>query len=147
MYYIKIDENKQPVDHPMLGGNLMEVLEVSYLDQKVLDTYGYAKFERAEVPANMKATATSEYFMDVDGVVRDRLILTPFTQDEIITNLIRTPRANLLYLSDWTQIADNSLTKDQKKAWALYREELRQMTTVFADAKTAADITWPVAPN
>jgi hypothetical protein len=125
----------------------MEVLEVSYLDQTVLDMYGYAKFERTEAPANMKATATSEYFMDVDGIVRDRLILTPFTQDEILTNLIRTPRANLLYLSDWTQISDNNLTEEQRQEWALYREELRQMTTVFADAQTAADITWPVAPN
>lgn len=33
-----------------------------------------------------------------------------------------------LYVSDWTQLPDAPLTDEQKQAWALYRQELRNYT-------------------
>ena len=61
--------------------------------------------------------------------------------------LIRGQVAFLLSSSDWTQVADAPLTTAEKKKWATYRQELRDMTKTFPDPKKASDITWPKAPN
>jgi len=36
-------------------------------------------------------------------------------------------RSNLLYLSDWTQLPNGPLTQQQQEAWAVYRQELRDI--------------------
>ncbi|WP_230623814.1 tail fiber assembly protein [Chromobacterium violaceum] len=56
---------------------------------------------------------------------------------------LRTRRNVLLAASDWTQMPDVSLTPEKKKAWAEYRQSLRDLprtTTDFGQEK------WPVAP-
>lgn len=37
-------------------------------------------------------------------------------------------RDALLYATDWTQIPNNPLTTQQQQAWAIYRQELRDIT-------------------
>lgn len=41
---------------------------------------------------------------------------------------VRTRRNSLLAGSDWTQLPDSPLTDEQKQAWAVYRQALRDVT-------------------
>lgn len=61
---------------------------------------------------------------------------------EVEANL-RLQRDNLLKASDWTQIDDAPLTAEQKAAWAVYRQALRD---VPAQAGFPDAIDWPIAP-
>lgn len=37
-------------------------------------------------------------------------------------------REDLLFASDWTQLPNNPLTQERQSAWAVYRQELRDIT-------------------
>jgi len=51
-------------------------------------------------------------------------------------------RGMLLAMSDWTQIPDSPLTSAQRKAWAAYRQALRDITK----QKDPDNIAWPTPP-
>ncbi len=42
-------------------------------------------------------------------------------------NLMLSERHNLLVDSDWTQLPDSPLTDTDKQAWAIYRQQLRDL--------------------
>jgi hypothetical protein len=48
----------------------------------------------------------------------------------------------LLDKTDWTQVADNNLTAEEKETWAVYRQALRDLDS----SKGILDLTWPVPP-
>lgn len=52
-------------------------------------------------------------------------------------------RAMLLNQSDWTQLPDSPLTESQKKKWAKYRQELRDITNKPLDE----NMVWPSPPK
>jgi hypothetical protein len=56
---------------------------------------------------------------------------------------IRAQRNFLLSQSDWTQLADAPLTAEQKTAWTVYRQALRDVPSSFA---TPEEVVWPTAP-
>jgi hypothetical protein len=148
MYYIKIDEDKKPVGYPILTANLQQVLEVSCIDQEILDKFGYVKFEQTAIPTgNVHVEDTHDYYLDADGIARNRLSVREFTQDELIEVHIRNRRSFLLVKSDWTQSADAPLTAEKKAEWAEYRQKLRDLPSEFPDVKTDADVEWPVEPT
>ena len=53
-------------------------------------------------------------------------------------------RDKLLYASDWTQIPNNPLTVEQQQAWAVYRQELRDITT---QSGYPFNVIWPTPPQ
>lgn len=54
---------------------------------------------------------------------------------------IREQRNFLLYESDWTQLSDSPA---DKASWAVYRQELRDITSTFA---TPEAVVWPTKPE
>lgn len=56
---------------------------------------------------------------------------------------LRRQRNQLLTQSDWTQLADVPLTQEQKNAWAVYRQALRDVPSSFS---TLEDVVWPETP-
>ena len=56
---------------------------------------------------------------------------------------VLTTRSILLYQSDWTQIPNNPLTPEQQQAWAVYRQELRDVTS---QSGYPFDVVWPTPP-
>jgi hypothetical protein len=62
----------------------------------------------------------------------------PLTWDSI-----RAERNFLLSQSDWTQLADAPLSPEQKQAWTVYRQALRDVPSSFA---TPEEVVWPTAP-
>ena len=57
----------------------------------------------------------------------------------------RATRNQLLADSDWTQMNDSPLTNEQKTAWAVYRDELRNITDQAA-WPNLDDADWPLKP-
>ena len=57
---------------------------------------------------------------------------------------IKYQRDVLLYESDWTQIPNNSLTPEKQEEWAVYRQQLRDITN---QPGYPFDVVWPVKPE
>ena len=53
-------------------------------------------------------------------------------------------RNDLLYQSDWTQIANNPLTPELQQQWAAYRQQLRDITE---QSGYPFNIVWPTPPQ
>jgi hypothetical protein len=62
---------------------------------------------------------------------------------ELRWDKVRNQRARLLLASDWTQLLDCPLTSEQKTAWAIYRQQLRDMPQQEVEPE---DIIWPQQP-
>lgn len=147
MFYIKL-ENNSPVNHPMTGDNLKNILDAAVITEDLLKYHGYARFEQTTVPTEfVYVTRKAEYFLDTDGVVRDKVEVTPFTQKEIIDVLIRKPRSFMLAACDWTQSADSPLSPEKKQEWAEYRAALRDLTNKYPTVQSAQEIEWPAIPE
>ena len=147
MLYIKLDNSGKPINHPMIGENLKQILEVSVLDEATLKQHGYARFERAAESPNGVTIHSTDYYMDVDGVVRNKVYVREFTQEELTDKFIRAPRSFLLAASDWTQAVDSPLTAEKKAEWAVYRQELRDLTTKYPNVQKSDDVIWPAEPS
>lgn len=52
-------------------------------------------------------------------------------------------RNALLAESDWSQVADNSLSEEQRELWRSYRQELRNITSTYTDPR---EISFPDLP-
>jgi hypothetical protein len=57
-----------------------------------------------------------------------------------LENQVRNRRNSLLRQSDWTQLADVNLTEQEKAAWQVYRQALRDVT---AQSGFPENVEWP----
>lgn len=62
---------------------------------------------------------------------------------DIKAKSVRGERNSRLSASDWTQFTDSPLTEDKKIAWAIYRQELRDITK---QAGFPWNVVWPDQP-
>jgi len=148
MFYIKIDKNNNPVGHPLVWDNLQRALEVPALTAEVLAENGYVEFQHSRMDATLGyCVGTTEYFMDTDGIVRNKIEITPYTQEELLDMYVKRPRSARLATSDWTQTTDAPLTKAQKEAWAKYRQALRDLPKQYPNVKTPEEVIWPLSPD
>lgn len=59
-------------------------------------------------------------------------------------NDVKNKRDALLYQSDWTQIPNNPLTPAKQDEWAVYRQELRDITN---QPGYPFNVIWPTPPQ
>ena len=82
---------------------------------------------------------------EIDQAEFDAIVVamnTPSTEEVIMIR--RSERDDLLDASDWTQMADTSLSADDKAAWATYRQALRDVPQQPGFPETIA---WPETPG
>lgn len=60
---------------------------------------------------------------------------------------VRKVRNNKLRASDWTRMDDNGLDDDTREIWAIYRQELRDITNNIDDITHVDDVVWPTQPE
>lgn len=87
-------------------------------------------------------------YTDEDGVTHTKAEQEAAYQaglDAKVAEANRAIRNQLLADSDWTQMNDSPLTNEQKTAWAVYRDELRNITDQAA-WPNLDDADWPVKP-
>jgi len=68
------------------------------------------------------------------------------TEDEkfnLCSDEIKTRRNVLLQFSDWTQLPNGPLTVEVQQEWAVYRQQLRDITT---QSGYPFDVVWPTPP-
>lgn len=61
-----------------------------------------------------------------------------------LARAVKARRNDLLRLSDWTQLADVSLTGDQIASWTVYRQALRDISLQVGYPES---IVWPLPPQ
>ena len=67
-------------------------------------------------------------------------------ETEMLNDLNRETRNELLAESDWTQANDSPLTDDVKTSWATYRTALRNLPT-NENWPSLEDADWPTKPS
>ena len=60
---------------------------------------------------------------------------------------LRQRRNKLLQESDWTMLADTTLTNVQKTSWMNYRTELRNITEGLSTVEDVNSVVFPNTPN
>lgn len=68
---------------------------------------------------------------------------TPEQLKENFLTALRAERNKRLFETDWTQILDSPITN--REAWAVYRQELRDLPQLYADNNTMTieSVVWP----
>jgi hypothetical protein len=144
--YIKI-QNNQPIDHPVFEPNLLEVWQVNEITPELLTQKGYAPFERRGASISQELLSEDGYEMCDDGIVRNIITTRELSQEEKADLWVRRQRDYELYLSDWSQLPDNGLSAEKRAEWATYRQQLRDMTTTYANIQNPSEIIVPVKPT
>jgi Phage tail assembly chaperone protein len=86
----------------------------------------------------------------IDGVWVDQLFAVTHTDEEKAqlapaeAGIIRRSRSRDLMNTDWTQMPDNKLTSDEKTAWAVFRQALRDIPQQEGFPWV---VTWPTPPQ
>ena len=83
-------------------------------------------------------------------LVDDEFVEITQTDEEALADMwvvVRMRRDYLLMKSDWTQATDSPLTAEQRTAWQLYRQSLRDLAEDFSHVTALGDVTFPTAPN
>ena len=144
-FYIKLADGK-PVEHPYVEDNLKEVWQVAEITDAILAEKGFARFERKILDPGLQVVSEDGYEMCDDGVVRDKLTTRELSQEEKVDLWVRRPRTHVLANTDWTQMADAPLTPEKKAEWAAFRQQLRDMPSVYANIQDPAEIVPPTPP-
>ena len=72
---------------------------------------------------------------------------TEWTWDaELLLNDVRAARNAKLASSDWTQLPDAQLSEEEKLAWQIYRQELRDIIGSVDGITSVNDVSWPTKP-
>lgn len=84
-----------------------------------------------------------------DGTFTQQWIEQEISADEKRMRFLERSRFNLLFESDWTQVADAPLTDAVKEEWRTYRQALRDLPAGidWDSIKSSADINWPRVPG
>jgi hypothetical protein len=126
--------------------NLLDAFGLSEITDDFLEQNHLVKFEPPMVPVGSHATGDTGYSLHEDGIVRLDITTVAMTQAEKLDMWVRRGRNFELSASDWTQMADAPFSAEKKLAWAQYRQELRDMTTVYANITDPSEIVRPTKP-
>lgn len=113
----------------------------------------FSVFEVLDVPKpeiDHTKNVTEDTPEKVDGTFSQKWAISDASQEEIDTRIsqkwveIRKERNRQLSASDWTQISDNNLSLEEKTAWQVYRQSLRDIT---ATEESPFDVVFPAEPT
>jgi hypothetical protein len=121
------------------------------LTYETVKEYGYALFRdsKSPTPGRYEVVEPDNPVKVTEGIWERGWLVRPMTADERETKdaeqaqIVRLQRNSKLGMSDWTQFTDSPLDEEAKLAWALYREELRAVTT---QPGFPWDVEWPISP-
>lgn len=68
-------------------------------------------------------------------------------QETKFWDMIRRERNHRLFLCDWTQLPDSSLTDEQVQEWQAYRQVLRDLPSQYQSVNSFSAIVWPEPPS
>ena len=117
------------------------IVEVS--DQKyVINGEAYEQVEITDEQADIIETSTNTLFL-IDGELISFSAKLWSEEPEKVKESLRYRRNLLLAQSDWTQFNDSPLSESERSAWAVYRQELRDLTDNIDEN---GKVEFPIAP-
>lgn len=117
----------------------------STVSESTLNSYGVYTVAPAPTPSHdPKTQKVLLGISNIDGTWTQVWTVASLSDDTCALNL-RAKRDKLLADCDWTQMNDSPLSNEDKTAWATYRQELRDITSLEAWPHLTDD-DWPVAP-
>jgi hypothetical protein len=153
---IKLDEQGKPIGFPLAEDNFKQIHpDVTFpavLFPYHVEPLGYGMYEFTQQP-----TLTGRYDKLVEGdPIRDEqgywrqqwLVVEQTAEEKAITDdrkqkEVRFIRTRRLTESDWTRLDDAPLSTEQRAAWAVYRQQLRDITD---QPGFPWEVTWPQTP-
>lgn len=148
MRYARV-QNNQVIDHNRdLPKNWENVSNFYILDNETLKEYGWYPFRFVEAPNMDNSVISGSYFEITEDEVVEYQTRRPKTEEEIQEEIeskwreIREKRNRLLFACDWTQLSDSPLSVEKKEEWAIYRQELRDITNYASPDQ----VVWPNEP-
>jgi len=87
---------------------------------------------------------TPQEIAEFKDVEHKAVVISEF---EIKMNALRNKRAGMLSACDWTQTSDCPLSATKVKAWATYRQKLRDMTKGLDEDTEFEKIEFPTKPK
>lgn len=148
MKYARVKDN-QVVDHNRdLPRNWENISNFYALDNETLKEYGWLPFRFVEAPNIDNSVISGSYFEISENEVVEYQTRRPKTEEELQEEIeskwrvIREKRNRLLFECDWTQLSDSPLSVEKREEWAIYRQELRDITNY----PSPDSVIWPNEP-
>lgn len=140
-------ENDTIVEYPVYEGDIRLRYSNTSFPTPFVPPEGYAAVTDVEPPAvTYTQNLTEELPVKVDGVWTRNWVVTNASAEEISArtdaqwSVVRTDRNRKLADCDWTQLSDAPV---DDLTWAVYRQELRDITT----QTDPFNIAWPTQPG
>jgi hypothetical protein len=153
--FIKL-ENGQPVGNAVIQAN-MEYLFPQFnfnqiLTPAMVEPLGFGIFEFTQIPEPdrykkivegqpIRSDSNGIYYQNWQSI--DMTALEQADSDNKKAEIVRAERNNLLRMTDWTQLADVTLSPEKRDEYIAYRQELRDIT---ATQGFPWQIIWPIPP-
>lgn len=154
---IKLNEQGNPTGFPLLEDNFKQVHPniafPAVLFPADVEPHGYGMYEfsqQPEVTERYGKLVEGDPIRDAQGYWRQQWVIVEQTAEEKAETdkrkaaEVRWQRNRKLTETDWTQIADAPLTQDQRTAWTVYRQALRD---VPSQPGFPWSVNWPSTPN
>lgn len=154
--FIKI-ENDMPVGYPIVHDNMKYLFPNFNFDRIItpdmVKELGFGIFEftqRPEIVERYKTHQEGTPFLGSNGIYYQTWEIVDLTDqekqivDERQAEKVKFDRNNLLRSTDFTQLPDSPLSTEQKEAYRVYRQQLRDITS---QAGFPWDIDWPIEPS
>jgi hypothetical protein len=153
---IKLDEQGKPTGFPLLEDNFKQIHpEVTFpqvLTPQDVEPHGYGMYEfsqRPEPTNRYDKLIEGEPIRDEQGYWRQQWLVVEQTAEEKAetdnrkAGETRFKRNQRLAATDWTRLDDAPLSTEQRAAWAVYRQQLRDLTD---QPGFPWEVVWPTAP-
>lgn len=153
--YVKVVDG-QVKGYPMLHENVIQACMFDFpihyegVTEEFILSHGYAVFEKPTLKTGEYVSSSQEeikIILDENNIARPVMEVRQMTQAEKVDAWVRMPRNFDLASSDWTQMADSPLSQEKKAEWAAYRQQLRDLTKVFANVQDPGEVKPPAKPT
>ena len=156
MLYTYVDEDGEPSGPPLIEENVRHlfaivspdnpgIIQYQDLTPELLATRNLVKIKNAEFPAQeeWEEVTPGDIVKKPDGTIEQEWIFVEVTPAEKYRRWIHGQRLHRFVTSDWTQLADADLTTEEKAAWTVYRQQLRDMTDTLDLSKLKSHLGIP----
>lgn len=154
--FIKLD-NGQPIGYPITQENMESLFpEFNFnriLTPALINPLGFGIYEFSQEPIVIERYKKKQEIyppiLHENGIYYQQWDIVDMTPEEILqkdlekAEMVRAERDWLLMSSDYTQLPDPPLNSQQKQAYVLYRQTLRDITN---QTGFPWDVIWPTEP-
>jgi hypothetical protein len=155
IFYVQVDSNGDVTDPGYIDPqNIWHIMNKSWdFTHAEITAKGYEPVLESNAVFTNGESVIETTFGDIvrndDGFLVQEYDHAEISEWEKRQRFVERTRINLLFQSDWTQVADSPLSDAEKAAWATYRQALRDLpgTLDYSTISQSEDVNWPFPPG